>query len=150
MKHRVYGLLLPLALLLCLSAWAADDSANVAGNWQLSWQGHQGSQQGTLALQQNGSSLTGTMQGQRGSAPVSGTINGNNVSFNVEMKGEHRSMTLAFTGTINGDKMSGTFQPQGGGRGGRGGQSGEQGDHTWSATRQSGNSSGSDQPGNPN
>jgi len=48
-------------------------------------------------------------------------------------------MTLAFTGTINGDKMTGTFQPQGGG-GGRGGRAGGQGDHSWSAVRQQGKS----------
>jgi hypothetical protein len=47
-------------------------------------------------------------------------------------------MTLAFTGTIDGEKMSGTFQPQGGG-GGRGGHGGGQGSHTWSGVRQPGN-----------
>ena len=50
-------------------------------------------------------------------------------------------MTLAFTGTIDGDKMRGTFQPQGGGGGGgsRGGRGGGQGSHTWSGFRQQGN-----------
>jgi hypothetical protein len=50
-------------------------------------------------------------------------------------------MTLAFTGTIDGDNMSGTFQPQGGGGGGggRGGRGGGQGSHTWSGIRQQGN-----------
>jgi len=61
------------------------------------------------------------------------------VFFSVQVQG--RPLTLAFTGTIEGDKMSGTFQPQGGsgGGGGRGGRGGGQGNHTWSGTRQQGN-----------
>lgn len=154
MKRKLYALLLPLALVLCLSAMAADEPVDVAGNWQLNWQGRQGSQQGTLALQQDGTNLTGTMQGERGAAPVSGTIKGNTVSFNVEFKGERRSFALAFTGAVDGDKMSGTFQPQGG-RGdhsGRGGQQSEGGqtNHSWTAARQAGKSSPSDGSSNSN
>ncbi len=148
MKRNIYALLLSLTLAWCVSALAADAPA-VAGNWQVSWQGRQGTQQGTLQFQQDGSKLTGTMEGERGSAPLSGTVNGNTVSFTVEMKGERRSMTLAFTGTVDGDKMSGTFQPQGGGGGGRGGRGGQEGGHTWTATRQ-GNASSSEQPSNSN
>jgi len=50
-----------------------------------------------------------------------------------------RTITLAFTGSINGDKMSDTLQPQGGG-GGRGGRGGGQENHSWSAVRHRGNS----------
>jgi hypothetical protein len=53
------------------------------------------------------------------------------VAFSVQIAG--RPMTLAFTGMVSGDKMSGTFQPQGGGRGRRGGA---QENHTWSGVRQ--------------
>jgi hypothetical protein len=144
MRKKIYALL-PLALLVCCSAWAATEPADVAGNWQLAWQGRQGSQQGTLTIQQDGSKLSGTMQGERGSAPLTGTIKGNTVSLNVNIDGERRSMTLAFSGTIDGDKMSGTFQPKSrhGGRGGSDGQT----DHTWTATRQQ---SKPDQPGHSN
>lgn len=152
-RRKVYAFLLPMALLLCLPAWAADEPANVAGNWQLSWQGRQGSRQGTLAIQQNGTKLTGTMQGQRGSAPLTGTVKGNTVSLKVEIQGERRSFTLAFTGTVDGDKMTGTFQPQGG-RGGRrgmgGGSENGQDNHTWTASRQQGNASPPDQPSSSN
>jgi hypothetical protein len=49
-------------------------------------------------------------------------------------------MTLTFTGTVDGDKMSGTVQPQGGGGGRRGGQGGGQGNNPWNAVRQQGKS----------
>lgn len=150
MRPRVYGILLPLALILGCAAWAANEAADVAGTWQIEWQGRQGSQQGTLTIRQNGDQLTGTMQGPRGSAPLSGTMKGNAISMNVEIEGEQRSFRLAFAGTVNGDKMSGTFQPQGGhrGHGARPGENGES-SRTWNATRQTGNSQ-PDQPSNSN
>jgi len=100
--------------------------ANIAGTWQLSRPGRGGSQQATIQIQQDGSKLSGTFQGPRGSSPLTGSVDGNNVSFSVQMQGR-RTMTLAFTGTVDSDKMSGTLQPQGGGG---------QGNHSWSAVRQ--------------
>jgi hypothetical protein len=134
------ALALPMVLALCSLAQDQSSSTSVAGNWQMSWQGRQGTQQGTLQLQQDGSKLTGTLEGPRGSAPITGNLDGNNVSFQAELKGRRGSITLAFTGTLDGDKMNGTFQPQGGhgGRGRRGqGEGGGQQSRTWSATRQS-------------
>ena len=110
--------------------------ANIGGDWQISWQSRNGSQQATMQIQQDGSKLSGTFQDASGSSSVTGSVAGNNVSFSVQIPG--RPMTLAFTGTIDGDKMSGTFQPQGGG-GSRGGRGGGQGSHTWSGVRQQGN-----------
>jgi hypothetical protein len=118
--------------------------ANIGGAWQLSWQGRSGSQQATIQIQQDGAALSGTFQDSRGSTPLTGSVQGNNVSFSVQVQGR-RTMTLAFTGTINGDKMSGTLQPQGGG-GGRGGRGGEQGSHSWSGVRQQGKSGRQSEP----
>src|ERR1700691_4426531 len=114
--------------------------ANIVGAWQLSWQGRGGSQQATVQIQQDGSKLSGTFQDSGGSSsPLTGSVAGNNISFSVQIQ-TGRTITLAFTGTIAGDKMSGTFQPQGGGggRGGRGG--GGRGSHSWSGVRQQRNS----------
>jgi hypothetical protein len=116
---------------------------NIGGAWQLSWQGRDGSQQATIQIQQDGAKLSGAFQGPRGSSALTGSVSGNNVSFSVQMQGR-RTITLAFTGTIDGDKMSGTLQPQGGGGGGHEGRGGGQGDHSWSAARQQGNSGRSD------
>jgi len=147
MIKRLYPLLF--SFLLAASLLLAQDpqsnnsqAANIGGAWQISWQARNGSQQATMEIQQDGSKLSGTFQDSSGSSSsVSGSIAGNNVSFSVQIQG--RPMTLAFTGTIDGDKMSGTFQPQGGGGGGgggRGGRGGGQGSHTWSGVRQQGSS----------
>jgi hypothetical protein len=118
--------------------------SNIAGAWQLSWQGRDGSQQATIRVQQDGSNLSGTLQGRRGSSQLTGSVSGSSVSFNVQMQGRH-TITLALTGTIDGDKMSGTFQPQGGGGGHEGRRDG-QGNHFWTAVRQQGNSGRQSEP----
>ena len=112
-----------------------SQSPNIGGAWQISWEGRGGSQQATIQIQQDGSKLSGTFQGAGGSSSqLTGSVAGNNISFSVQVQGR-RTMTLIFTGTIDGDKMSGTFQPQGGG-GGRQGGGGGQGNHSWSGVRQ--------------
>jgi hypothetical protein len=132
---------------------AAQDSsqpASVGGKWQMSWQGRGGAKQGTLQLEQDGSKLTGTFESDRGSLAVSGTVSGNNISFSTQSQ-EHHDFTMVYTGTVEGDKISGTFQPQGGQSGKGGGRhGGGQQNRSWTATRQAGNSNnpgtaGSDQ-----
>jgi hypothetical protein len=134
----VFVFLLVTPLLLAQGSQSNESQpANIGGAWQISWQGRGGTQQATMQIQQDGSKLSGTFEDASGSSSVTGSVSGNNVSFNVQIQG--RPMTLAFTGTVNGDKMSGTFSPQGGGGGGRGGRGGAQGSHTWSGVRQQGN-----------
>ena len=146
MIKRSYTILFAIlfAILLAAPLLLAQDSdgnnsqpANISGAWQITWQGRSGSQQATVQIQQDGSTLSGTFQDSGDSSALTGSVTGNNVAFSVQMQG--RPMTLAFTGTVNGDKMSGTFRPQGGG-GGRGGRGGAQGNHSWSGVRQQGNS----------
>jgi hypothetical protein len=137
-RRRVYGLVLSLALISCCAAWAAAEAADVAGNWQIQRQGRQGLQQGTLTLLQNRSELTGALAepARVGSA---------------ERRSEgqcHYDESLAVTGTVEGDKMSGTFQPQGG-HGGAHGENG-QSSRRWTAMRQNGSTSQPDQSGNTN
>jgi len=90
--------------------------ANVAGTWQLSWQGKRGDRDGTLAIRQDGSKLDGTFDMKGKSGPLSGKVDGNRVSFLAEGK----KGTVTFQGTVDGNSMSGTTK-QG---------------SSWSATRQ--------------
>jgi hypothetical protein len=140
-KHFFLIFVLAFGLSSCLLAQdAASQPTNVAGKWQMSWQGRDGARQGTLQLQQDGSKLTGTMDGERGSMPVTGTVDGSNISFSAQSQGR-RNFTMVYTGTVDGDKISGTFQPQGGQGGGGGRHGGGSQNHSWTATRQAGNSS---------
>jgi uncharacterized protein YndB with AHSA1/START domain len=144
MVQRAYSIIFSLLLVaqmvaapLLLAQDATPDNsqpANVGGAWRITWQGRSGTQEGTMQLQQDGSKLSGKLDDASGSSAVTGNVAGNNVSFSVQIQG--RPVTLAFIGTVSGDKMSGTFQPQGGGRGRRGGA---QENRTWNGVRQQGN-----------
>jgi len=95
----------------------ANAAPNVSGSWQLSWTTASGAQrQATMQIKQDGTKLSGKFQGERGSTALSGSLDGSQVSFSVKL----RRSDASFTGTVDGDKMSGT--------GGRGG--------SWTATRQ--------------
>ena len=170
-KHFFVTASIVLGLAVCVLAQDAAQSsasaANVAGKWQITWQGFRGNEQkGTLELKQDGNNLTGTLDGPRGSSAVTGTVDGSNVAFNVQIQGR-RTFTIAYTGSLSGDTMSGTFHMQapqsgqagegqagaesggqqqgeagGGMRGGRHRQGGDQ-PRTWNATRQSDSGSSS-------
>ncbi|MGA8154441.1 MAG: hypothetical protein WB952_26085 [Terriglobales bacterium] len=147
MKKQVTAILV---LILSAASWVwAQDApqstgqpANVAGSWQMTWQGRSGNMQATLQIQQDGSRLSGSFDGPRGSSSLTGSVQGNQVSFNVVVKAR-RTFTLVYTGALDGDKMSGTVQPQG--RGARGGEGGQR-SRTWTATRQQNNPGSQSRP----
>lgn len=84
-----------------------NTAPSISGNWQLSWTARNGGQrQGTMQIRQDGSKLSGTVEGERGSTPLKGSLQGNRVSFSLKM----RKRQISFSGTVNGDKMSGTTE----------------------------------------
>lgn len=90
-------------------ATAQDNTAapDLTGSWQISWTANSGDQrQASVQITQKGSKLRGTFQGPRRSVPLKGTLDGNQVSLTVKL----RERQLTFTGTVSGDKMSGTTE----------------------------------------
>jgi hypothetical protein len=113
------------------------ERAHVSGKWQMSWTGRLGTEKCSLDLQQDAGKLKGTFQDQRGSSSLTGTVDGNKISFDVDFKGP-RPFTTRFTGTVDGDNISGTSQAIGiGGSGAYLGHGGEivQPEHPWTAKR---------------
>ena len=99
------------------AAPASTAAASATGSWQVSWTGRDGSpKQGSMQIQQSGASLSGTFQAARGSTKLSGKLEGNQISLNIQAGKQQ----LTMTGTVDGNKMSGTT--------GKG--------SAWSATRQ--------------
>src|ERR1700678_841318 len=84
-------------------------ATEVAGSWQVSWQGRLGTEEGVLHLQREGAKLTGTFEDLHGSSPLTGTMDGKTISFDVKFNGT-RPFTTRFTGTADGDKLAGTSQ----------------------------------------
>ena len=115
------GAIVAVIVMVGVTAFAAP--ANVAGHWSVSLE--LGSIVGdpTLDLKQDGEKLTGTYRGRYGASPLEGAVKANQLGFTVTMTAEGQETSGYFSGTVDGDRMSGSVEFEGAG------------DGTWSATR---------------
>ena len=80
------------------------------GSWNTTMNTPMGAQNATLVLQTSGSTLTGKMVGAQGEMALSdGTVNGNNLAWKAQMTSP-MPMTLEFSATVDGDKISGNVK----------------------------------------
>lgn len=88
----------------------AGAATSAAGQWTLTTNSPQGAMESTLALQQEGASVTGTMTSDMlGTAPVrEGQLNGRRLSWSVTVSFGGTSFTLQYSGEIDGNRMQGT------------------------------------------
>ena len=79
------------------------------GTWKLTMQTPIGERKLTLALQNAGGALTGKLSGEDGNSIdiYDGKLGGDGVSWKANIKNP-MPLTLAFTGTVDGDKVAGT------------------------------------------
>jgi hypothetical protein len=112
MKSRLsVGEILALFILLAVVAGAAaaqDKAANVAGSWTINVSGETGNAKQSMTLTQDGGKITGTFKGPRQSGTIDGIVDGNNIKFHVTA-----GIPLDYTGTVDGDSMSGTMTGRG-------------------------------------
>ena len=99
------------AALLAFAAPAlAQETADIAGEWEITAESPRGTQTRVVTFEQDGNSLTGEMETQMGSWPIeNGSVNGNEISFTMVFTRGDRSMEMTYTGTVEGDEMSGKF-----------------------------------------
>jgi len=79
------------------------------GTWNTTINSPMGVQQGTLTIATSGDSFTGTLKGAQGEQPISGKVDGNNLSWSSQLT-QPFPITLEFTVTVDGDKMSGNVK----------------------------------------
>lgn len=80
---------------------------------------------GTLTLEQEGGSLSGTITSPQGSRSITGSVSGNEVNFTFSFPTGDQTITIRYTGTVEGDAITGEVRS-------------EFGDGTWKATRSGG------------
>jgi hypothetical protein len=79
---------------------------SVDGTWKLSMTTPMGTQTPTLILASNGSALSGTMEGAQGTVEIEdASVDGNSVSWTITAA--QMAMKVNFSGTVDGDKISG-------------------------------------------
>lgn len=97
--------------------------ASVAGQWETKLEFGPGSSTHRLVLEQDGGKLLGTHRGEYYSGDLTGSVAANTVRFHSSHRVEGTRLSYVFTGTVEGDKMTGTVNL------------GEYGQTTWTATR---------------
>ena len=84
--------------------------STVDGTWDVTTNTPMGAQKGTLTLKTDGDSLSGTMSGAQGTAEIKDpAVNGNDVSWKLEITSP-MPMTLEFSGSVDGDSISGNVK----------------------------------------
>jgi hypothetical protein len=79
----------------------------VDGNWNLVMSTPMGERNATLSLKSSGGTLTGTQGAEGNSTEIfDGTVSGDDVAWKVSITNP-MPLTLAFTGKVAGDAMSG-------------------------------------------
>ena len=82
----------------------------IDGKWEVTINSPMGAQKATLDLKADGNALTGSQTAMAGTQPVTnGKIDGNNLSWSASITSP-MPMTLEFTGTVDGEKMSGSVK----------------------------------------
>jgi D-glucosaminate-6-phosphate ammonia-lyase len=98
--------LLTVALVLTAPA-AAADTANVAGEWNLTVETPNGTGTPTVIFKQDGENLTGTYKGRYGESALKGTVKGNEIKFSVTINAGGQELEIEYSGTVEGSSMKG-------------------------------------------
>ena len=94
------------------SAAPKSAASAVAGQWEMSIQTPHGPMKAAMTVKQDGTKITGTCDvDHMGSMALDGTVDGKRVSFSIEIQGGQK---ITFSGVLNGNKMGGTTDPEGG------------------------------------
>lgn len=98
-------------------------SVNISGQWVARIEYGRGSAVHNIVFEQNAEKLTGTHHAEFDQGDLNGMVSGNAVKFQSRYRIQGQGLSYAFTGTVDGDKMSGTLNM------------GEYGETTWTAER---------------
>jgi L-seryl-tRNA(Ser) seleniumtransferase len=99
-------------------------AVTVAGQWVARLEfGNRGSASHNLVLEQDGDKLTGTHYAEFDSGDLNGSVSGKTVRFQSSYRIQGQRLSYTFTGTVDGEKMSGTVNM------------GEYGETKWTAER---------------
>ena len=82
----------------------------VDGTWNLVVNTPMGTQESTLVISASGTTLTGTQSAGSGEGrPIEGTVDGNDIAWKASIT-KPMPMTLEFSGTVDGDSLSGNVK----------------------------------------
>ena len=83
-------------------------SVDVSGEWLFTLNDPRGRREGRLVFQQNGTALRGTIIDDTTDGRLLGSAGGNSIRFTTDTEVRGRIVRMEYSGTISGDRMSGT------------------------------------------
>ncbi len=106
---KVYSVFVMFTLLLLPMLLSAQD-VNVTGDWEMTTQSPRGERTSDVHFVQEGEKLTVTMQLMREEVTAEGTVKGNKIEWSVTRSTQRGEFTISYSGTVEGDTMSGEAQ----------------------------------------
>ncbi len=84
---------------------------DVSGTWEMTTQGPQGERTAEMTIEQDGEKIKVTMPGFRGDEMTGeGTVKDNTIEWTFSFSTQRGDMTLTYSGTVEGNSMSGQVQ----------------------------------------
>ena len=83
-------------------------AVDVTGTWESTVESPQGALASTATYKQDGETLTGTHVGQMGELQLKGTVKGNAIAYQITVDMGGQQFTISYSGTIDGDTITGT------------------------------------------
>ena len=102
---------------LLVSAAPVFAQADVAGEWAVTFQTPSGPEDFTMFVAQNGAKLSGRFTSDVGEFPLTGSVDGSHVKIVWSLPERGKLLEITFTGTIEGDSITGTAKLDGLGQG---------------------------------
>jgi hypothetical protein len=100
---------LALILIFLMGAALSAQGVDVSGDWELTMETPRGPMTRATHFEQDGVTIAVTMEGMRGNElEGEGTIKGNGIEWTVSRETPQGEFTITFSGTVEGDTMSGT------------------------------------------
>ncbi len=130
--NRLLGLAAVIALVAPVASYgqtpppkepATQAHVDVTGTWDFSVDTPHGTMTSMTTFKQEGEKLTGTQTSPMGEVTLEGTVKDSDISFVMTVDIQGDSLTITFTGKVEGDSMSGNVE------------FGTYGSSTWSAKR---------------
>jgi hypothetical protein len=102
--YRLVSLVLTFSLALAAGVYA---QSGLAGAWDLSINGPEGTITATATLQQDGEKVTGSIATPQGNAEMTGTFKGKALNLAFTIPGPNGNLDIKVTGEVDGASMKG-------------------------------------------
>ena len=83
--------------------------SSALGTWNASFNTQNGEVPATLSLKKNGDKIVGEISSQMGNVPVEAEVKDKTLSVWFNMQGQNGPLAIELFGTLDGDKLKGTF-----------------------------------------